>query len=102
MNSSVHVDNKEKDALILGKGPTQTLFDTTLIAEAKYTINFTKLNERFFTKVYTKFFTKLKSTLYGNDSFLFVNATKIYQLKAKDSEIKKYSLGLGNVLQSTI
>ena len=27
----------------------------------------------------------------------FVNATKIYQFKAKDSEIKIYSLCLGNI-----
>ena len=30
MNSSVHVDNKEKDILILGEGPTQGLDDTKL------------------------------------------------------------------------
>ena len=30
-------------------------------------------------------------------SFLFVNATKIYQFKAKDFEIKKYPLCLGNI-----
>ena len=29
--------------------------------------------------------------------FLFVNATKVYQLKANDSEIKDYALCLGNV-----
>ena len=28
---------------------------------------------------------------------MFVNATKIYQFKAKDSEIKDYSLRLGNI-----
>ena len=28
--------------------------------------------------------------------FLFVNATKIYQFKGKDSEIKDYTLFLGN------
>ena len=28
---------------------------------------------------------------------LFVNATKIYQLKGKDSEIKKYPLCLENI-----
>ena len=28
---------------------------------------------------------------------LFVNATKIYQFKAKDSEIKDYALCLGNI-----
>ena len=31
----------------------------------------------------------------GNNSFLFVNATKIYQFKAKDSEIEKHPLYLG-------
>ena len=31
MSSSVHTDNKRKDILILGKGPTQGLDDTTLI-----------------------------------------------------------------------
>ena len=33
----------------------------------------------------------------GSNSFLFVNATKIYQFKAKDSNIKKYPLCLGNI-----
>ena len=32
-----------------------------------------------------------------SNSFLFVNATKIYQFKAKDSEIKDYTLCLGNI-----
>ena len=30
MSSSVHIDNKGKDILILGEGPTQGLHDTTL------------------------------------------------------------------------
>ena len=33
MSSSVHVDNKKKDILILGEGPTQGLDDTKLNAE---------------------------------------------------------------------
>ena len=41
MSSSVHIDNKNKDILSLGEGPTQGLDDTTLIAEAIYPINFT-------------------------------------------------------------
>ena len=41
MSSSVQVDNKEKDILIIGEGPTQGLDDTTLTAETKYPINFT-------------------------------------------------------------
>ena len=35
-SSSVHVDNKGKDFLILGDGPTQGLDDTTLTGEAKF------------------------------------------------------------------
>ena len=42
MSSSVHFDNKGIDILILGDGPTQGLYDTTLTAEAKYPINFTQ------------------------------------------------------------
>ena len=33
MSSSVHVDNLKKDILILGKGPTQGLDDTTLASK---------------------------------------------------------------------
>ena len=52
MSSSVHVDNKNKDILIFGEGPTQGLDNTTLTAEAKYPINFTKSGKRF-VLVYT-------------------------------------------------
>ena len=45
MSLSVHIDNKNKDILILGKGLTQGLDDTTLTAEAKYPINFTQSEE---------------------------------------------------------
>ena len=41
MSSSVHIDNKKNDILILGEGPTQWLDDTTLRAKAEYPINFT-------------------------------------------------------------
>ena len=40
MNSSIHVDNKGKDILILGKGPTQGLGEHSLTAEKMYSINF--------------------------------------------------------------
>ena len=36
MISSVHIDNKNRDMLILGEGPTQKLDDATLTAEAIY------------------------------------------------------------------
>ena len=39
MSSSAHIDNKNKDMLILGEGPTEGLDDTTLTAEAIYPFN---------------------------------------------------------------
>ena len=47
MSSSVYVDNKERDILILGEGPTQGLDGTIFTAEAKYPINFTQSGKRF-------------------------------------------------------
>ena len=81
MSSSVHVDNNKKDILILGKHPTQGLYDTTLSAEALYSINFSRSNRKFC----------LSLNYNGSNSFLFVNATKIYQFKANDFEEKKIS-----------
>ena len=56
-------------------------------AEAIYHINFTQSNDRFVLSI----------DYNGSNNFLFVNATKIYQLKAKNSEIKEYALCLGNI-----
>ena len=87
MSSSVHIDNKGEDILILGEGPTQGLDDTTLTAEPKYSINFTQLGKGFALSLHYK----------GINSFLFVNVTKVYQFKAKNSEIKHSALSLSNI-----
>ena len=83
MSSSVHIDTKGKHILILVKGPTQWL-DT---AETLYPINIKQSGKRFALSLHYN----------GSNSFLFVNATKVYQFKAKNSEIKDYALCLGNV-----
>ena len=41
MRSSLHIDNKNRNILILGEGPTQRLHNTKLTGEAKYLISFT-------------------------------------------------------------
>ena len=81
MNSSVHIGKKGKDILILGHGLTQGLDDTTLTAEATYSINFTQPKRKFCSSLHYN----------GSNSFLYVNTTKIYKFKAKDF------LCLGNV-----
>ena len=86
MSSSVHSYNKGKDILILGEVPTQGLDDTILKAEAKYLINFATSGKRFVLNLHYN----------GSKSFLFVNAKKAYQFKAKNPQIKEYSLCLGS------
>ena len=77
----------EKGILVIGIGPTQELDDTTLTGEAQYSINFSRSNRKFCLSLHYS----------GSNSFLFVNSTKIYQFKAKDSKIKKFPLCLENI-----
>ena len=86
MSSSVHVDNKKKDILILGKGPSQGLVHT-LTAEKMYSINFTVTRKKFCLSLHYN----------GANSYLFVNGTEIYKFKAKDSEILVGPICLGNI-----
>ena len=87
MSSSVHVDNKGKDILILGKGPTQGLGEHSLTAEKMYSINFTDHRKKCCLSLHYN----------GVNSYLFVNGTEIIKFKAKDSEIVATPLCLGNV-----
>ena len=80
MSSSVHVDNKKKDILIIGKGPTQGLGEHSLTAEKMYSIkNF------------------CLSLHYNKANSLFVNGTEIIKFKASDSEIVSTPLYLGKI-----
>ena len=72
MSSSAYVDNKEKDILILGKGPTQEL-EHTLTVEKMYSINFTVTKKKFYLSFHYN----------GVYSYLFVNGTEFYKFKAK-------------------
>ena len=86
MSLSPCINNKGKDVLILGKGPTQGL-EHTLTAEKLHSINFTKENTKFWLSLHYN----------RANSYLFVNGTEIIKFKAKDSEITAYPLCLGNI-----
>ena len=62
----------EKDILFLGKGPTQGL-EHILTAEKMYSINFTLTKKKFCLSLHYN----------GVNSYLFVNGTESYKLKAK-------------------
>ena len=87
MNSSVHVDNKGKDILILGKGPTQGLDEHSLTAEKMYSVNFTDHRKKCCLSLHYN----------GANSSLFANNTEIIKFKAKDSNIIATPLCLGNI-----
>ena len=81
MSSSMYIDEKGKYILTDGEGPSQGLDDTTLIAEAKYPINCAQPRKRFVLSLHYNGSNSLDYN--GSNSILFVNATKIYQFKAK-------------------
>ena len=86
MSSFIHIDNKKKDVLVLGRGPTQAL-ESTLTAEKMYSINFTVTKKKFCLSLHYN----------GANSYLFVNGIEIFKFKAKDSEIVAIPLCLGNI-----
>ena len=70
MSSFVQVDNKKKDILIPGKGPTQGL-NYTLTAEKMYSINFTVTTKTFCLSLHYN----------GASSYFFVNCIEIHKLR---------------------
>ena len=78
MISSAQVDNKKKDILILGIGPTQGL-EHTLTAEKIYSVSFTVTKRKFSLSLHYN----------GTNSYLFVNGN--------DSAIARTPLCLGNI-----
>ena len=77
---------KEKDILILGKGPRQGLNNTTLAAEEEYAINFSEQQMKFCLSLHYS----------GANSYFFVNSVEIHKFKANDFEINAAALRLGN------
>ena len=86
MSSSPHTDNKKKDILVLGKGPTEGL-KHTLTGEKLHSVSFTKNNKKFCLSLHYN----------RANNYLFVDGTKIIIFKAKDSEIVATALCLGNI-----
>ena len=86
MSSSIHVNNKKKYILVLGKGPTQGL-ESTLTAEKMYSTNFAVTKKKFCLSLHYN----------GANGYLFVNGKEIIKFKAKDSNIVPRPLCLGNI-----
>ena len=77
---------RKKGILVLGVGQTQGL-EHTPTATKMYSINFIVTKNKFFVSLHYN----------GAKSYIFVNGTKIYKFKAKDSGIVATPLRLGNI-----
>ena len=86
MSSSAYINNKKKNILVIGTGPTQGL-EHTLTTEKMYSINFTMTIKKFCLSLHYN----------GANSYLFVNGTEIHKFIAKDSECAFAPLCLGNI-----
>ena len=86
-SSLVHANNKGNNIYVMGDLFVQGINDTTLYAEKVYSQNFTTVNKKFVLSLHYN----------GDDSYLFVNGKQKLKFKAKDDQIVKEILCLGNI-----
>ena len=86
-NLVVYSNNKANNIFIMGDGFVQGINDTTLYAEKIYSKNFSTVNEKFVLSLHYN----------GDNSYLFVNSKQELKFKAKDEQIVKEKLCLGNI-----
>ena len=86
-NSVIHSNNKANNIFIMDDGFVQGIDDTTLYAEKIYSQSFTVVNKKFVLSLHYN----------GDDSYLFVNGKQKLKFKAKDDQIVKEILYLGNI-----
>ena len=86
-NSVIHSNNKANNIYIMGDGFVKGINDTTLYAEKIYSQNFTAVDQKFVLSLHYN----------GDNSYLFVNCKQELKFKAKDDQIVKEKLCLGNI-----
>ena len=87
MSSSIHATNRENQIYCFGEGLTQGINDTTTYAEKNYWINFSEHGEKFVLSLHYN----------GDDSYLFVNGRQELKFKAKNDQLIKEILCIGNL-----
>ena len=85
-NSLVHSSNKTNNIYVIGGIALLDINDTTLSVEKKYVTNFSEVNKKFILSLHYN----------GDNSYFFVNGEQELTFKAKDDQILKQNLCLGN------
>ena len=86
-DSLTHANNKANNIFVMGDFIVQGINDTTLYAEKIYSQNFTAPDRKFVLSLHYN----------GVNSYLFVNGKQELKFKAKNDQIVKEILCLGNI-----
>ena len=86
-DSLTHANNKANNIFVMGDFIVQGINDTTLYAEKIYSQNFTAPDRKFVLSLHYN----------GDNSYLFVNGKQKLKFKAKDDQVVKEILCLGNI-----
>ena len=78
---------KNNNIYVMGDGLVQGIASTTLYAEKIYKTNFTAAEKKFVLSLHYN----------GDNSYLFVNGTQELTFRAKDDQIFKQKLCVGNI-----
>ena len=87
MSFSTHATNKANNIYVMSKDFIQGINDTTLYAEKEFRNNFTELGVKFVLSLHYN----------GDNSYLFANGYQELKFKAKNDQILKERLCLGNL-----
>ena len=87
MTNSIHATNKAQSVLVLGHCLIKKINDTTIYAEKMYSPNFTVDNKIFCLSLHYN----------GDSSYIFVNGKEVTKFQAKNSELIKYPICLGDL-----
>ena len=87
MSFSTHATNRANNIYVLGDFLVQGINGTTIYVEGVYQTNLTEVEKKFVLSLHYN----------GDNSYLFVNATQELKFKAKDDQIFKEKLCVGNI-----
>ena len=87
LSSSIHATNRANHIYCFDEGLTQGINDTKIYAEKNYYITFTEHGEKFVLSLHYN----------GDDSYLFVNGRQELKFKAKNDQLIKEKLFIGNL-----
>ena len=87
MSFSVHATNRANNIYVMGDGLMQGINDNRIYVEKNYYINFTDPGKKYVLSLHYN----------GDNSYLFINSRQELKFKAKNDQLVKEKLCIGNL-----